>query len=72
MRRILQLDVDLALPFAFNCSNLPFANTIKTGYGGWRKDRKFWVFNSFALGGAGGKPMPLSELFCPGKILAIL
>ncbi len=68
----LSWNADLVLPFAFKLFHLPISNTVKAGYAGWRKDRKFWVFNSFALGGNGNQPMPLSEYFATENIQGIL
>jgi hypothetical protein len=38
-------NTDLAVPVAFKLGKLAIANTLKAGYAGWFKDRRFYVLN---------------------------
>lgn len=55
-------NTDMSIPFKFDIGNVQTKNTFKTGYGGWTKDRFFWVVNT-GSGYNTGDFQPLTTYF---------
>jgi hypothetical protein len=55
---------DLMVPFTFTAGNIVLTNSLKGGYAGWHKDRRFWVVNT-SSGYNTGDYQPLTEYFEP-------
>jgi outer membrane receptor protein involved in Fe transport len=59
-------DASVSVPFQFNAGKVSFDNTFKVGYGGWSKDRLFYVINvGNTFDTHGGYPQPLAQAFSP-------
>lgn len=59
-------DASVSVPFQFNAGKVPVSNTFKAGYGGWSKDRLFYVVNiGTGFDSHGGYPQPLAQAFSP-------
>jgi len=57
-------DASVSMPFRFNAGKVPFNNTFKVGYGGWSKDRLFYVVNiGNTFDNHNGYPQPLAKAF---------
>ncbi|RAI99691.1 TonB-dependent receptor-like protein [Chitinophaga skermanii] len=56
-------DASLSMPFTFKLGNQTVNNTVKGGYGGWTKDRKFYVMNLANAASPGEKYPYLGDVF---------
>jgi outer membrane receptor protein involved in Fe transport len=59
-------DMALSVPFNFSAGKTVVTNTLKAGYGGWFKDRLFYVLNTGTTANTAGYPS-LAQAFAPGK-----
>ncbi len=60
-------DASVSVPFSFQAGNVPITNTFKAGYGGWSKDRLFYVINVGTTFDNHGNYQPLSQAFSPAN-----
>ncbi|HEY8915031.1 MAG TPA: TonB-dependent receptor [Chitinophaga sp.] len=61
-------DASAAVPFLFNAGQVAISNTFKAGYGGWSKDRLFYVINTGAtFDNHDGYYQPLAQAFSPAN-----
>lgn len=61
-------DASVAVPFQFNAGQAAVSNTFKAGYGGWSKDRLFYVINTgTTFNNHNGYPQPLAQAFTPAN-----
>jgi outer membrane receptor protein involved in Fe transport len=59
-------DAAVSVPFKLNAGSVLLDNTFKVGYGGWSKDRLFYVFNtSNDFDHSKGLPVPVAQAFTP-------
>ncbi|PSL49726.1 outer membrane receptor protein involved in Fe transport [Chitinophaga niastensis] len=59
-------DVSVQVPFKFNIDRIPLSNSFKAGYGGWSKDRLFYVFNTAnGVDNSAGYYLPVANFFTP-------
>jgi hypothetical protein len=61
-------DASVSVPFKFEAAKVPVSNTFKAGYGGWSKDRLFYVVNiGSSFNNHDGYYQPLAQAFTPAN-----
>lgn len=65
-------DASVFVPFKLNIGNTIIENTFKGGYGGWNKDRLFFVVNTTSkIENKGTDYFPIAQVFTPANNLQV-
>ncbi len=64
-------DLSATLPFKFSLANILAENNLKMGYGGWYKDRAFYVLNTSSHTSIAENYTPIAQVFSKENLTSV-